>query len=217
MILPTKVIAVLPVVSPVASRFNLPMEAVTVSIHGLSPPTWSEGVGEASLSPGLVVGITHFSGLAAWGFMRSLGLPLSILVTDTITSFWGRTSVAPGGIVSADKVVDSARMVLCVPLSCYGLGFHTSNIISGRWVTASLGEVSVFWLLASGMASSRLWRTSCLLKVASPLAATLALPHSLPKGDKCPVLADLPSLPNTAELAHRPGSAAAVVARHPDR
>ena len=50
-ILPTEVITLLPGVTPVVSRFNLPMEAVTVSIHGLSPPTWSEGVGETGVVP----------------------------------------------------------------------------------------------------------------------------------------------------------------------
>ena len=56
-ILSTETIMVLLGVTPVASRFNLPMEAVTVSIHGFSPLTWSEGVGETSMSPSLVVGI----------------------------------------------------------------------------------------------------------------------------------------------------------------
>ena len=69
-ILPTEAITVLLGVTPVASRFSLPMEVVTVSIHGLSPPTWSEGVGETGSSPGEVVGTIWFSamaGLAAWG------------------------------------------------------------------------------------------------------------------------------------------------------
>ena len=117
-ILPTEAIAVSPGVTPVASRFNLPMEVVTVSIYGLSPPTWSEGVGETSLSPSLVVGMIWFSamaGLAAWGFIRSLRAPLSISVAGTITSFLGRTSVATGRLVSADEVAGSARTVLSVP------------------------------------------------------------------------------------------------------
>ena len=56
-ILPTEVITVSPGITPVASKFSLPMEVVTVSIHGLSPPTWSEGVGETGSSPGTVVGM----------------------------------------------------------------------------------------------------------------------------------------------------------------
>ena len=117
-ILPTEAIMVLLGVTPVASRFNLPMEVVTVSIHGPSPPTWSEGVGETGLSPSLVVGMIQFSttaGLAAQGFIRSLGVPLSILVTGTITSFFGRTLAATGRLVLADEVAGSARMVLSVP------------------------------------------------------------------------------------------------------
>ena len=113
-ILPTKAIMLLPGVTPVASRFSIPREAVTISIYGLSPPTWSEGVGESSLSSGLVVGMIQFSamaGLAAHGFIRSLRMPVSILVTGTITSFLGRTFCGHRQVVPADKVVGSARMV----------------------------------------------------------------------------------------------------------
>ena len=83
---------VLPGVTPVASRFSLPMEVVTVSIHRLSPPIWSEGLGETGLSPGAVVGMIQFSdmaGLAAREFIGSLRAPSSILVACTATSFWG--------------------------------------------------------------------------------------------------------------------------------
>ena len=135
-ILPTKMIMVLPGVTPVASRFSLPMAAVTVSIHGLSPPTWSEGVGQTGSSPGAVVGMIQFSamaGLAAQGFIRSLGVPLSILVAGTATSFLWRTSVAEDRLVSADEVAGSARMVLSVPWVVMHLGFHTFNIGGGGW------------------------------------------------------------------------------------
>ena len=117
-VLSTEAIRVLLGVTPVASRFSLPMEVVTVSIHGLSPPTWSEGVGEAGSSPGVMVGMIWFStvaGLSAYGFIRSLGAPLSCLVTGTATSFLGRTSTAVGGLLSADEVAGSAGMVLSVP------------------------------------------------------------------------------------------------------
>ena len=73
--------------TPVASKFNLPKEVVTVSMHCFSPPTWSEGVGEmASLSPSLVVGTTWSSvmeGLVAWGVIGSSKASRSVLATGT--------------------------------------------------------------------------------------------------------------------------------------
>ena len=162
-ILPTKVITVLPGVTPVASRFSLPIEAVTVSIHGLSPPTWSEGVGETGLSPSAVVGIIQFSdmaGLAAWRSIRSLGAPLAILVAGTGTSFLGRTSAAAGRLVSADEVAGLARMVL--PVIWVVMDWGSTPLISvvAGGTMASSGEALVFWLPVS----SRPQRTSHLLK-----------------------------------------------------
>ena len=219
-ILPTEAIMVSLGVTPVASRFNHPMEVVTVSIHGFSPLTWSEDVGETGLSPSLVVGMIQFStiaGLAAEGFIRSPRVPVSILVTGTITSSLGRTSAAAVRLVSVDEVVGLARMVLSVPWVVMGWGSTPSILAVVGGVMAPSGEASVFWLLASGIASSRPQKTSCLLKVTCPLLTTLTLLHSSLKGDKYPVLADLPSLSNTVELGCMPGSAAVVVAKHPDR
>ena len=55
----TEAIMVLPEVTPVASKFSLPTEMVTVNKHCFSPPTWSEGIGGLpSLSTYPVVGTT---------------------------------------------------------------------------------------------------------------------------------------------------------------
>ena len=66
-----------------------PVQVVTVSIHGISPHTWSEGVGEIDSSPGAVVGIIWFldmAGLAAQGPSDLSGnhRPFQSLVLDLI-------------------------------------------------------------------------------------------------------------------------------------
>ena len=61
----TEVIMVPSQVTPVASKFSLPTEVVTVNVHCFSSPTWSKGMaGPPSLSTDLVVGTTHLSALA---------------------------------------------------------------------------------------------------------------------------------------------------------
>ena len=46
-------------VTPVASKFRLPIEAVTTNMHHLSSSAWSDGArGPASLTNDLVVGTT---------------------------------------------------------------------------------------------------------------------------------------------------------------
>ena len=87
----TKAITVLPGVTSVASRFSLPMAVVTVSIHGLSPPTWSEGVGEAGSSPGVMVGMIWFSalaGLAARGLSDLSGCHCPFWLLALQPPFW---------------------------------------------------------------------------------------------------------------------------------
>ena len=146
-ILSNEAIAVLPGITAVASRFSIPMEVVTVSIHGLSPPTWLEGVREAGSSPGVMVGMIWLSaiaGLAAQGFIRSLGVPLSLWVTGTATFFLGRTSAAAGGLVSVDKVAGLAGMVLSVHWVVMGWGSTPSILAVAGRVMASSGEASVF-------------------------------------------------------------------------
>ena len=141
--LPTEVIMVSPGVTPVASKFNLPTEVVTVSMHCFSPPTWLEGVGEpASLSPSLVVGMTQFSamaGLVAQEVIRSLRASVLISAAGTIMSpLTPHPYTDSGRLVSADKVVGStsgasslgvhpsdARMVLTLPWVVEGRGSTT--------------------------------------------------------------------------------------------
>ena len=130
-ILPTEVITVLPGVTPMASRFNLPIGVVTVNIRGSSPLTWLGGVGETGWSPGPVIGMIWFSvmvGLAAQGSIRSLWAPVSILV---VTSFWGRASVAAVRLVSVDEVVGSTRMGLSVLWVIMGWGPTPSILALG--------------------------------------------------------------------------------------
>ena len=86
--LPTEAIMVSLGVTLVASKFNLPMEAVTGNMHCFSPPTWSEGVGGlANLPTDPVVGTTQIStlaGLAAQIIIRSFGVSLSTLADGII-------------------------------------------------------------------------------------------------------------------------------------
>ena len=158
-----------PGVTPVASKFNLPMEAVTVNMHYFSLPTWSEGVGgPASLSSDPVVGTTQLfamAGLAAQMVTRFFGATVSILADGIIMSLLGAISADTGRLVSAGEVVDSAggasssgvhpgdaRMGIICPLGFCGVGLHTSNIGSGGW-----GNSAFLWSLcvfASSLSNS---------------------------------------------------------------
>ena len=109
---PTEVITVSLEVTPVASKFSLPTEVVTVNTHCFSPPTWLEGVGGlASLSTNPVLGTTQLSalaGLVAQMVTRSFGMSVPILAKGIIVLPLGAISEDPSRLISAGKVVGSA-------------------------------------------------------------------------------------------------------------
>ena len=173
-----EVITVSPGVTLVASKFNLPTEVVTVNMHCLSPPAWSDGVwGLAILSTDLVVGTTQLSvlaGLVAQSVNRSFRVLMSTSANGTLVLSLGGVSAEPGRVssvlASAGKVVGSTggvsslgvhlgdtRMVSTAPWVSTGLSSMPPTLaVVGRAAVPSYG-ISVSSLLASGAVSLRLW------------------------------------------------------------
>ena len=102
---PTEVITVSLEVTPVASKFSLPTEVVTINMHCFSPPTWLEGIrGPDSLSTDLVVGTTWLSasaGIVAQMVARSFGVSVMISANGIIVLPLGEISTDPGRLISA--------------------------------------------------------------------------------------------------------------------
>ena len=112
----TEAVTLSPGVTPVASKFSLPIEAVTVTTHHLSSSAWLDGVRElASLTTDPVVGTTWVSTsvrLVAQLVSGSFGVSISDLVKRTMASPPSRVSEVPGRVslpsTSAGEVVGSA-------------------------------------------------------------------------------------------------------------
>ena len=108
----TEAITVSPEITPVASKFSLPTEVITINMHCFPLPTWLEGVGGlASLSTDAVVGTTQLStsaGPVAQMVARSFGVSMSILADGVIVLPLREISADPGQLISAGKVVASA-------------------------------------------------------------------------------------------------------------
>ena len=116
-------------VTPVASKFSLPIEAVTVNTHHLSPSVWLDGVrGPASSMTNLVVETTWVSilvELVAWPVSMSFGVSTSDLVKKThgISSWWSFCS--------------ARKSILDINLGRWGGGFS--------WWGLLLGWTSEWW------------------------------------------------------------------------
>ena len=204
--LPTEPITVSLGVTLVASKFSLPTEAVTVSKHCFSTPTWLECVGGlASLSPSPLVGTTQFSTmvrLAAQEVIRSLGHQCQFWPLAPLCHPWG-DSTDTGRLVSAAKVMGfargasslgvhpgDARMVLSVPWVVAGWGSTPPiSVVVGEAMVPS-GGASVSWLPASGTAPLDHRKHPAYWRWYAPPFTTLILLHSSPKGNKCLMLVD---------------------------
>ena len=151
-------------VTLVASKFSLPIEAVTVNTHPLSSSAWLDGVSWlASSTTNLVVGTTWVStsvGLVAKLVSRSFGVSVSDSVESTMASSPSGVSAGPGRVsltsTLAGKVVGSAGGVS-------SLGGHLDDegvVLCAPWASVELGSVSPTSVVVSGVKGS-LWGSPC--------------------------------------------------------
>ena len=181
----TEVITVSPGVTLMASKFNLPMEVVIVSMHYFFPSYLVRRCGRAGQffpqsSSGNNPVLCHGRASSPKRASDLLGHQCQFWQLALLCHPWG-VSTDTGRLVSAGKVLGSAggasslgvhlsdaRMVLSVPWVIAGLGFKPPILAVVVGAMAPSGGASVSWLPPSGSASPRPWKTSCLLKVTCP-------------------------------------------------